>query len=482
MSLRTSLVLAAAYLLTVVVVALEAPLWVNIDRRAAAEFESGALSNAAILASQVSDTVAEVSAAPGGLRPNSVLDRIVDERAKPLGARILVTDAGGRALSDSSDEAGFGEVYATAQRPEFVVGLNGGRIDVRRRFSEELGQELLLVTVPVVDGVEDGSRVVGAVRISEPLTALTARVKRSWLGLGLIGVVVVVAGLLVAWVLATWLVRPVRRLEGAAVRLGRGDLSARAIPQGPAEVTTLAQSFNAMAGTLVANLDAQRDFVANASHQLRTPLTGLKLRLEGIKARGGEAAEEAGKAEAEVDRLAVLVEDLLRLARASSAEVTLERVEIVPIARAAVERWTDAARAARQDLVLEQGGEGGQGWAWADPGGLAYVLDNLIDNALRYSPAGSRVVVRTGQAGDRASVAVSDTGPGIPADERKHVFERFYRGAHGRRTGPGSGLGLPIVADLVRRWGGEVRALDGSGTTIEVSLPDGPERVEPTNP
>jgi two-component system, OmpR family, sensor kinase len=467
-SLRTSLILAAAYVLTVVVVALEAPLWVNIARRAEAEFESVALSNAAILASQVSDTVARISDVPGEPRPDSQLDRIVDDRAEPLGARILVTDAAGRVLSDSADEARFRELYATAQRPEFEAGLDGGRIDVRRRFSEELDQDLLLVTVPVVDREVERSRVVGAVRVSEPLTGVTARVRRSWLGLGLIGAAVIVAGLLLAWVLATWLVRPVRRLEGAAVRLGRGDLSTRATPEGPSELTTLAESFNRMAETLVANIDAQRDFVANASHQLRTPLTGLRLRLEAIEAHGGEAGEEARKAETEVDRLALLVEDLLRLARASSAEVTASRIDVTPIARSAVERWADAARAAGKDLALHDG-EGAQ--AWADAGSLAYVLDNLIDNALRYSSEGARVSVHVRSTGDgAATVAVSDTGPGIPEEEREHIFQRFYRGSQGRRSGPGSGLGLPIVAELVRRWGGDVRALEGPGTTIEISL------------
>lgn len=462
MSFRGRLILFAGYLLTAVVLALEVPLALNVERRAASEFQSGVLGNAAILASRISDLVtASTTAQPAAA---ARLAAVVGETRRLTNERIVVTDGRGRVLADSDRAAAVGELYATSERPEFGEALFAGRIDFRRRFSDTLGEELLLVTVPIVDQ----ERVVGAVRISVPTGSVQGRVRESWLGLALIGVAVIAAGLAVAWVMATSLARPVRRLEAAAERLGRGDLATRAPTGGPKEIAALARSFNFMADALSANLQAQRDFLANASHQLRTPLTGMKLRLEAIREEGGPTAEEAAKAERELDRLNELVDDLLTLARASSIEATGASVDLADVARGAVERWREPAEALGQDLEL---GRDGQVRVWANSGDLAHVLDNLIENALRYCPPGTRVTVEAGTSDGRAALIVSDTGPGIPPQDQPRVFERFYRGSRGREAGPGTGLGLAIVAELARHWGGEVRLLDGPGTRIEVSFP-----------
>ena len=109
--------------------------------------------------------------------------------------------------------------------------------------------------------------------------------------------------------------------------------------------------------------------------------------------------------------------------------------------------------------------------AWGDDADLAQVLDNLIENAIRYSPPGAEIRVRVADGADGPRLSVSDSGPGIGSEERARVFERFFRGTAGRAAGTGTGLGLSIVSELVRRWGGEVRLLDGAGTTIEASFP-----------
>jgi signal transduction histidine kinase len=288
-------------------------------------------------------------------------------------------------------------------------------------------------------------------------------VRSSWLALALIGVAVVGAGLVLAWILAGSVARPVEKLRAAAGRVGRGDLDARVEPEGPQEIDELGRSFNRMAGELSSNLAAQRDFVANASHQLRTPLTGIKLRLEAIRAEGGGAANEAARAEAELDRLSALVDDLLALARAASDQAIPESVDLGEAVRAAGRRWAEPAATAGHDLSVaaDAGGR-----AWAAPRDVAHILDNLIENAIRYSPAGSRISVELDGDRGRPGFVVSDTGPGIQAAERERVFERFYRGAEGRATGPGTGLGLAIVAELAERWGGTVDILDGPGTRV----------------
>jgi signal transduction histidine kinase len=458
MTFRARLVLTAAYLLTAVVLALEVPLALNVGRRADADFRSVVLGSAAVLAARVSDLVATP-----GTTSATRLHTVVAESVGGESERILVTDRRGRVLTDSSGATGRGTVYATGERPEFAAAL-AGRIDSRRRFSETLGGELLLVTVPVVDN----ERVVGAVRVSARTDSIAASVHRSWFRLGLIGLVVVLAGLGVAWVLAGTLARPVARLGAAANRLGEGDLDVRVSAEGPKELVALGGAFNRMASALGANLAAQRDFLANASHQLRTPLTGVKLRLEAIRDEGGRAGAQAEQAEAELDRLASLVGDLLELARASSSEATGKTLDLGEAARSAVARWAEPARSAGKTLALKADGPAR---AWANAADVAHVLDNLIENALRYSPSGTAVSVETGARNGAAVLAVADTGPGIPADERERVFERFYRGSNGRRAGAGTGLGLAIVAELVERWGGEVELADGPGARVEARFP-----------
>lgn len=223
-----------------------------------------------------------------------------------------------------------------------------------------------------------------------------------------------------------------------------------------------------MADTLGANLQAQQDFVANASHQFRTPLTGLKLRLEAIKRQGGYAAEQSAKAEGELDRLSMLVDDLLELTQASTSPATGEHVRLDLVATEAVKRWKE--RAAAEGIALRLDAEA-HPVVWADPIDLSHVFDNLIDNGIRYSPRGSEVTVEVSDDHGAPRASVSDTGPGILKEDRERIFERFYRGSSGRRAGAGTGLGLAIVVELVRRWGGRVSLGGGGGTRVEIDLP-----------
>jgi signal transduction histidine kinase len=449
-SFRARLVLAAAYLLAAVVIALAVPLALSVDRRATSELESDVVANAAVLSGRVADLVR--------IGATNQLAAVVADATVGDDARTVVVDRSGDVLADSTGEAAAGERFATAERPEFQAAL-GGEVDVRRRGSDTLGEDLLLVTVPVTDRGE----VIGALRVSAPMGEVESSVRSSWLALALIGLAVVAAGLVLAWILAGSIARPVEKLRAAAGRLGRGDLDARVEPEGPREIDELGRSFNRMAGEVSSNLAAQRDFVANASHQLRTPLTGIKLRLEAIRGEGGAGAEEAAKAEVDLDRLSTLVDDLLALARASSDQARPERVDLREALRAAARRWAEPAAAAGHVLSVV---EAEAGEAWAAPSDIAHVLDNLIENAVRYSPPGARISVEPVRDGGRPGFVVSDTGPGIPPAERARVFERFYRGTGGRATGPGTGLGLAIVAELAERWGGAVELLDGPGTRV----------------
>jgi signal transduction histidine kinase len=286
-----------------------------------------------------------------------------------------------------------------------------------------------------------------------------------------LAVVALLLGLAVAWLLADSLSRPLRSLAATAHRVGRGDLGARAEVEGSREQREVARSFNTMTERLGRALESQRAFVANASHQLRTPLTGLRLRLEaaGVRSRDPEVREQLAAAEEETERLAELLRDLLLLARDQEPATPGAAAPVAEVASAARERWQGPAEADGHDLELR--GERSLA-VRASAADLGVILDNLIENALRYSPSGTPVRVEWAAAGDEVVLAVVDSGPGVDPEERESVFERFYRGEAGRGV-PGTGLGLPIVAALARRWGGSARLEDGDGggTRAELRLP-----------
>jgi signal transduction histidine kinase len=486
-SLRTRLLLAAAYILTVTVVALEIPLAITIRSDRTRELQSTILSYTALVASAINDDLAALTT-PNPLlpEPTEAIANVADAaaRATRTPARIVVVDAAGRMVHDSAEQVPSGTPYATEDRPELGKVLDQGQgalPDVRIRDSDTMGESLLLVTAPVLHD----RGVIGAVRASLPISDLNDRIRRSWLGLAAIGFAVILAGLALARLLAGSIARPVERLERTAEDLGRGALDARAPVQGPKEVASLSASFNRMADGMEANLNAQRDFVANASHHLRTPMTGVRLRLEAIEGEGGFAGEQASKAQVELTRLASLVDDLLALAKASSVGAVGARVALDQSVRQATDRWADPAADAGSALEL---GRCEPVAIVADPADVEHVLDNLIENAIRYAGPGSHIKVEAFAAPGASVLAVLDDGPGIPESERERIFERFFRGSTGRSSGPGTGLGLAIAAELAARWSGALRLGDGVGTCLEARFPpastapaSGAER-EPTDP
>ena len=229
-------------------------------------------------------------------------------------------------------------------------------------------------------------------------------------------------------------------------------------------------------------LVAQREFVANASHQLRTPLTGLRLRLEAASLKAGpELAGELTAAEQEVERLARLLTALLTLAREGDRPPARETISVADAVERARERWEE--RAARGGHRLEVGCRDSAVAAVSEED-LAIVLDNLVENALVYASDGGGVTLECGRQGAEVVVAVSDEGPGLAPGEEERVFERFARGS-GAQGAKGTGLGLAIVATLARRWGGSAsigNRRDGvRGARAEVRLPAGAGSLQTPN-
>ncbi len=459
MSLRGRLLAAFAYVLALLSVALVVPFALNLTARIDAEVRAEATSQAQLIAATAS----------GRLSQRTELRSLARRAGRAAAGRVIVVDGRGRLLADSAGTGLGRESYRS--RPEIASALRG-RPAQGVRHSTSLDQNLLFTAVPVVSA----GRPSGAVRVTQSVEAVNARKRRDVLVLVGLALVALLLGLAVAWLLASSLSRPLRALAGTARRVGHGELDARASVEGSSEQREVARSFNAMTERLGRALESQRAFVANASHQLRTPLTGLRLRLEaaGGRSRDPGVREELAAAEEETERLAELLHDLLVLAREERPPVPAEPASLAAAAEAARERWESRAGGAGHELELA--GEPVLS-VLAAPADLNVILDNLIENAISYSPAGEPVRIEWSRSGDGdAILAVLDRGPGIGEDEREAVFERFYRGQAGAAVS-GTGLGLPIVAALARRWGGSARLTprSGGGTRAEVRLPPAAE-------
>ncbi len=446
MSLRARLLAAFAYTLLVVIVALEVPLSANVSDRVNAEVEADSAAQAQVVAASVADQ----------LRSPARVQRVASEAATNLDGLVFVIDGRGNQIASSEG----GATGASTDDPIALQAL-GGNIAQGRHHE---GRDVLSTAVPIVRN----GRTVGALEVEQSLDAVHDQVRQDVLALIGIGLLALVLGLGVAWILAGSIARPLRSLGEAARRRAAGDTEARAPARGSREQVEVAEEFNEMADRLDAVLESQRAFVADASHQLRTPLTGLRLRLEaaGVKTNDPAVRRELEAAERESARLEGLVSDLLDLA-STEHPAEEESTDLAAAAREAIERWRGPAGETGHEIRLD---ERGGGVVRAGVTELAAILDNLIENALKYSPHGSKVTVECARVDGTSRIGVvSESGP-IDPELSRRAFERFYRGS-GRRDG--TGLGLPIVAALARRRGGTARIenADGGLVRAEVTLP-----------
>jgi signal transduction histidine kinase len=450
--LRTGLLAALSYVLLLAIIALGVPLALSLSARVNDEVRSQAQGQADLVAATAADLLSATR--------RGELTVLTRSSAAAVRGRVLVVDRSGIVLADSAVPAETGSSYA--ERPEIVSALHGSGVQVQRA-SHTLGEEILATAVPIIrNGVA-----VGAVRVTQSVAAVHAAVTRVELGLALIGAIVLALGLAAGVVIAGQIARPLRRLERVAGQVAGGDLSARAAIEGSREQRSLGASFNEMTDRVGRLLDSQRAFVADASHQLRTPLTGLRLRIEEARAAGvgPAAARELDAGAAEVDRLAQIVEELLVLSRAGERELPGERLDLDGALERACARWR--ATAAEREIALEQeelhGGE-----VWCAAVDADRVLDVLLENALRYSPPGSCVTL----ASTPGRIEIRDRGPGLTPADGEAIFERFHRGSAGLGGPSGSGLGLAIARELARGWGGEVtlRNRDGGGAVATLTL------------
>ena len=392
----------------------------------------------------------------GRPRPPAVA-RLARRYQRDTGGRVVVVDAQGRALVDSESQ-GVGADFSS--RPEIAAALDG-TVATGTRHSNTLGTDLLYVAVPAASG----GIVHGAVRITYPTSEVDERVRRYWLVLAAIAAVVLAVAVALAGGFARWIVRPLSRVEEAAGEVAAGNLNVRVPATGPPELRRLAGSFNEMVVQLGSLLHSQEQFVADASHQLRTPLTALRLRLENL-ARDGDGRREGefeGALE-ELERLSALVDGLLTLARADRAASTPAELDVASGLGERVDAWSALAEEQQVRLVARVEG---RLHALATPGRLEQVLDNLLANALEVAPTGSDIELTAARSGPWVEIRIRDRGPGMSSEEIAHAFDRFWRGGADEA---GFGLGLAIVQRLVHADGGEIELRPREGGGLEAIL------------
>jgi signal transduction histidine kinase len=276
---------------------------------------------------------------------------------------------------------------------------------------------------------------------------------------------------------ARWISKPLLNLIGGVQDLSRGEYHSLPL-EGPREIQELAQAYNVMSGKIKDNQQAQRDFIANVSHELKTPLTSIQGFAQSIldgATQEPEKLKDAGRIIfIEAQRMNRLVLDLLMLTRLESGLSDLKPAPVLlnEILISVVEKFQPQAAVTGQTIDFKPGKEI---TLTADGDRLAQVFSNLVDNAIKFNPSGGKIQIKTWRDGSSGYVEVQDTGPGIPEADLSRIFERFYQVEKSRKGGAGhsSGLGLSIAQKIVKAHGGEIKveSTPEIGTKFTVQLP-----------
>ncbi len=441
------LVIAMTALVALVAIALAVPLAIIVANDQRDQFisrlEVATLSAASVLSSQ----------------PRELWAKETQDIHESTGARVVVVDTNAKLIADSSDST----LDRAFDRPEITKALEGF-LTTDVRTSSTLGADLRYVAAPVVQN----QQVSGAVRLSIPENEVTnvVRSTQKWLLLFVVAVMAVAA--VVAWLLARSIASPLRRLAGVARALP-DDLALRASEtEGPAEVRSVASALNSTAGKLDGILARTERVAADASHHLRTPLFGVRLRLEAIEDITTEDAvrTEAIAATAEVDRLTHRIDQVLSLARSDSGSTSVRRMNA---STKVAGRIAEAELIANENEITLTSDITPDLWIMSSEGTVAKITDELLSNAMSY--ARSRIHVTLRREGRNVVLVVADDGPGLPVDEQVAVFQRFSRGS--KAVPGGSGLGLALVQESARAAGGDATAETSplGGLAVRVNFP-----------
>lgn len=396
----------------------------------------------------------------------------LQSQAEELGVRILLVNEQGTVIQDTSPQGTLvGERMAlpheklSADRSQMYTG----------QFRASGNQSFLFVALPILDRQRTAPVMNTTLVVAQPDRPVGAALAELSQQLQLAGLIALGAALLFALALSRSLARPLSRLTHASTEMARGRYEQKVPVEGPDEIRRLATSFNRMAAEVARSRRVLREFVANVSHELRTPLTainGFVVALQdGTITESDQQRQALATISGETRRLHRLVAQLLDLSRIESGQIPLAwgAVDLAQVLNDSLEifasRADEASLQLRGDVPATLPIEG-------DADRLEQVFNNLIDNAIKNTPAGGLITVRARQDANLAVVDIADSGTGIPAEDLDRVFERFYQVSKSR-SGVGSGLGLSIVREIVRAHGGSISLESevGAGSTFSVALP-----------
>ncbi len=406
------------------------------------------------------------------------LQQLADWYASDADARVTILNPRGEAIADSHfpvsnvpNQIAYPEIQAaqagTEQHDVRIESLNGA--------------ETLFAAAPV----QQGRQILGYIRLARPMSEVVAPIRMLMIDLVMAGGIALVVSTAAGLVLARRLLRPIRMLEHAAVGIAAGDLAQRAPVENADEVGQLAVAFNIMVDKLRRLIEQQRLFIGNASHELRTPPTNIKLRSEALATMDLDkdrmvAQRYIAEIDSEADRLGRMANMLLDLNRLDDMQQAplMTAIDIAPIildmSRLIGARVRNADLTFRAHIPVQ-----------LPPirirsDDVEVILANLLDNAIKYTPPGGSLQLTASENDVYCFLQVADNGVGIPPEDLPHIFDRFYRvdKARSRNTTPdslgsGSGLGLAIVKALVKQNAGHIDATSapGQGTTFTVRFP-----------
>jgi signal transduction histidine kinase len=327
-----------------------------------------------------------------------------------------------------------------------------------------------------------GSRrgLIGYVQIQVPCSNVFNVLAERWAILGLAVLGITSLSLLVGIWLSSTLTRPLEQLRLSAVEISRGNLAHRVLEPGEDEIGQVGNAFNQMAHQIQSMVEEQRAFASNASHELKTPLTTIRLRTEALRHDTALSDEIKTRYIAEIDdettRLSTLIEDLILLSRLDAGRIAVgsDRIEIGRFARNLHFHLNRQAAKKNIDFQLDLE-DGGEIFIEANLNHLTILFRNLLDNALKYTPPDGKLIWCISHGADTLHTTIQDTGQGISAQDLAHIFERFYRAdkAHSRKV-PGSGLGLALAQAIINSYGAKIQVQspgEGQGTTVIIDWP-----------
>ncbi len=403
---------------------------------------------------------------------SGIVNQFLSERPE---IKYSLYQAGGILLA-TNDKNDLGQATKGQLPPEITEALKG--VDGEARRLDALGQENYYIAIPI----SHESIVYGALRLSGIYSDQMAASNRSLYLLGVIAVLLILAVILEAWWMASTISRPIRSLTDVAEQLSLGKLSVRSTPSGPEELRQLAETFNQMASHLQDNMEGLQAFVANASHELRTPITAIKLNVDALSEGAMDDREVAqrflSQIQDELELMSRTVSDLLDLSRieAGRGRTKYEPVNLGILLNETRELWRVRAQQAGLELRLAMQANSPKVFANEDQ--LRRLLNNLVENAIKNTPTGGWVEIGLIHQPEKPTVRleVKDNGIGISEEHIPRIFERFYRVEPTQmkdKKFTGSGLGLAIAKSIVEAHNGKIGVYSkmGAGSTFWVELP-----------